>query len=168
MGGLVSILKTSMQTAATGAGLLLLATLAGCSGIKPYPNDLPKNVDVYTKTAKGTFFTKRSASVDIYLVHAGCKYDYRGTLYVEGNRLRVGVPNDQIVDAEIQFSNASRFGGDSSSLSVDAVFKPKRHYHYRIDGSYLNDFYNVTIMEFAPGHRRGHRIHSLVLPKCGS
>ena len=46
--------------------LVAVAVLPGCSGVRPYPNSLEKNVFIRTEADSGSIFSKVSAAVDIF------------------------------------------------------------------------------------------------------
>jgi hypothetical protein len=73
------------------AGVLLgTVILTGCSGLRPYPDDLDKNVVIRTVTDSGSVFSKLGVELDIFSVKAGCKTEYLGTVDLNGPSVEVG------------------------------------------------------------------------------
>jgi len=75
--------------------LLGACLLAGCSGIKPYPNTFEKNIEIRTKT-DSRFLAKVRAVVDIYSVDADCQTMYQGTIDLDKTAVAIGIPTDRV------------------------------------------------------------------------
>jgi hypothetical protein len=48
----------------TVAIILLACLLAGCSGLKPYPDTFEKNLHLHTQTDSGSLFSSVRAAID--------------------------------------------------------------------------------------------------------
>ena len=79
------------------AGVLLaIVVLTGCSGLRPYPNDLDRNVVIRTTTDSGSVFSKADVAVNIFSVKADCKTEYMGTVDLTGSSVEIGIPPDEL------------------------------------------------------------------------
>jgi len=73
-----------------GAGLL-----AGCSGIKTYPDTSPRNLFVETEARSGSVFGSVRVSVRIHQVDASCRTEYLGTVQLNEPSVAIGIPPDR-------------------------------------------------------------------------
>lgn len=73
---------------------LFLFISTGCSGLKTYPNDLPKNLTIITKT-DSRMFKRVYPSLHIYDIDNACKLTYIGTIKLEDETTEVGLPKGQ-------------------------------------------------------------------------
>jgi len=152
---------SSVKTFFWLATLVLATTLSGCSGIKPYANNLPANVEVRTKTDHGI---KTSALIST--VKPDCEREFLGLLKFESGSNDIGLPVGQPVAMEFQFSASTLLGGSQSMTSVGITFTPKRKYRYRVFASYIDSLYELRIDEQAPGKTRWQEIESGQLSGC--
>ena len=136
--------------------LLAFALTAGCSGIRPYPNTLDKNVQVRTETRSGSIFSSTRASVAIYRVDPQCRVAYEGTLDLNEPVILVGLPTDRVSYLVFGFHSSSFLGNPRSSISQETVLRTRAGHAYDIDVSYRNSLYNVVVHERQPrtGERR--------------
>ena len=74
--------------------LVSIALLAGgcASTIKPYPNTLPKNLQVQTETDSGALFSRTGVEVSIYSGVGACQFDYHGTMALDRAGTAIGLP----------------------------------------------------------------------------
>jgi len=132
-------------------GVLLAAALfAGCSGIKTYPNALPKNLQIRTQTSSGSILSTVSAEVHIHRVGAGCRVDYQGMLRLNEPLVEIGIPAEQSSLIVFVFASSGTFGGSSSSIRVEALLTPRAGYTYDAKVSYADKIYDVAIREIGP------------------
>lgn len=132
------------------AGLLLAVCLvAGCSGIRPYPDTMAGNMHVRTETESGSAFSRVRAAIDIYRVGEDCGTEYAGTVDLKGPGVDVGIPTDTPSYLVFAFSTSSLLAG-RSSMSTGGVFKPRAGYDYEVSVSYMEDMYDVRIRESSP------------------
>lgn len=133
------------------AGLLFIVGLvAGCSGIKPYPNMLEKNVQIRTTTETGSTFSKIRVAIDIYRVDAQCKLEYQGSVNLDQPLIAVGLPPDRLTYLVFSFTNSTFLGGAGSTIGQQTLLKPRAGNSYDIAVSYKDDMYNVVIRENRP------------------
>jgi hypothetical protein len=140
--------------------------LAGCSGIRPYPNDLEKNLQVRTQTRSGSMFEKVRAAVDIYRVNAQCRLDYQGTVDLDKPALAVGIPAGRLSYLVFNFASSSFLGGNRSRISQETLLEPRIGYRYDIDVSYRDDIYNVVVRERHPHKGAGRELGLVGLGAC--
>ncbi len=131
------------------AVLFAAISLAGCSGLRSYPNDLEKNLVIRTDTDAGSMFSKVRADVDIFRINANCKTEYHGTVSLNEPSVEIGIPPDKLSYMVFVFSNSSLLGS-SSTMSHETLFKTRAGYTYDIKVSYIDDIYNVAISEKHP------------------
>ena len=148
--------------------LLALALLTGCSGLRPYPNTLDKNLHIRTETDSGSIFSKVRAEVDIFRVNADCKTEYQGTVNLKGPSIEVGIPSDELSYIVFVFSNSSFLASSRSSISHETLLRARAGYNYNIKVSYIDDIYNVAIKETHPRRSKGREIELRDISKCGS
>jgi len=131
---------------ALGAAALVTGWLAGCSGIKTYPNSLDKNLLVHTSTESGSILSKVRASLSISRVDAQCRTEYEGTIDLGKSHISVGVPVDRWSYLVFDFSSSGLLS-NSSTMAQGTLLKPRAGYRYDIEVSYSDDLYNVVIRE---------------------
>jgi hypothetical protein len=131
-------------------GLLGTLILSGCSGLRPYPNDLERNVVIRTVSDSGSVFSKVGVDVDIFSVEANCETEYLGTVDLSDPSVEIGIPPDRLSYMVFVFSNSSFLGSSRSTLSHEALVEARAGYHYDIRVSYVDDLYNVAISETDP------------------
>lgn len=146
--------------------VLALSLLAGCSGIKTYPNTLEKNLRIRTATNSGSIFSKVRATVNIYRVDAGCKLKYEGTVNLNSPVLGVGIPAQQLSYLAFNFASSTFLGGTTNATSQGTLLKPRAGYRYDVDVSYADDIYNVVIRESSAHGSAGREIALTRLDAC--
>lgn len=151
------------------AGLILaVCLLAGCSGIRPYPNDLSKNLNVQTEAESGSVFSKVRASVDIYKVDGSCQVEYQGTVKLSEPLIKVGIPTDRLSYMVFYFTSTGFLASSRSSINQGALLKPRSGYKYDVQVSYMDDIYDVKIRETHPRKSKSREIELKDLSDCGS
>jgi hypothetical protein len=150
---------------ATGV-LLSVSVLAGCSGIKPYPDSFEKNLRVSTETDSGSVFSSVRANVDIYRLNAQCQAEYQGTVALDKPSMAIGLPVDRTSYLVIGFDSASWLANSSSRVSYDTLLTPRAGLGYDMEVSYVDDIYNVAIVETRPGIAGRREIQKLTLDDC--
>jgi hypothetical protein len=146
-------------------GLLALGLLAGCSGIKTFPNTLDKNLHVHTETDSGSLFSGVRTAVDIYRVNADCRTEYEGTVQLREPNVEIGIPAGRASYLVFVFANSSFFGS-SGKISYNTLLTPRSGRHYKIKVRYKDDIYNVTIQEMKSGKALGREVERRELSTC--
>lgn len=140
-----------MRSDAVLAGLIgligLVGLLAGCSGLKPYPNAGDRNLDVRTRTESGSMLSSVRAALHFHRVGAGCKLDYVGTIDLDRSPLAIAVPAEQASYLVFTFASSSFLGGSRSTISQETLFRPRAGARYDAEVSYRNDTYHVVLRE---------------------
>lgn len=147
--------------------LVTVSLLAGCLGIRHYPNTMDKNLHIQTKTDSGSFFSKLRAAVDIYRVDADCKTKYEGTIQLNEPSVDVGIPSHRLSYLVFVFSSSSFLASSNSTVTHDTLLKPRAGYNYDIKVSYIDDIYNVVIRETHPRKPGSRDIELKDLSACG-
>jgi hypothetical protein len=146
--------------------LVVMLWLPACSGIKPYPNDLPKNLDVRATAKAESVMLKADASLHIYRVTGPCKTEYVGTMDLDEKSVLVGLPVGKPSYLSVEFNTSGRLGGYSSSTTQDMVLTPRAGHRYRLDASYVDSIYTVILTERAPGSGKGRELPLKPLSGC--
>jgi hypothetical protein len=150
------------------AGWLLgMSLLAGCSGIKTYPDTLPKNLHVRTEAGSGSAFARMRVAVHIHQVDANCRTEYQGTVQLAEPSVRIGLPPDRLSYLVFSFSGSTFLGGSSSSINYETLLLPRAGYAYDAQASYQDNIYNVAIRESGPRRSAGREIERRGLDDCG-
>ncbi len=150
------------------AGWLLGASLlAGCSGIKTYPDALPKNLNVRTEASSGSAFARMRVAVHIHQVDANCRTEYEGTVQLNEPSVQIGIPPDRLSYLVFSFSGSTFLGGSSSSISYETLLRPRAGHTYDAKASYADGIYHVEIRESDPRRSAGREIERRGLDECG-
>lgn len=121
--------------------LAVTVALAGCSGLKTYPNEAPKNVHVATQTERGV-----RAALHVHDASRECATRYEGTLPLNRAALDVGVPAGRPSYLVVSFDTSSFMAG-SRSTSVGTLLTPRPGYEYQLAVRYQHDIYDVALRE---------------------
>lgn len=148
--------------------LLTVSLLTCCSGIKPYPNTLDKNLHIQTETESGSIFSKVWAVVDIYRVDEYCQIEYEGTVNLDKPLVEIGIPSDRLSYLVFSFSSFSFLASSSSTINHDTLLKPRVGYNYDIKVSYIENIYNVVVWETHSHKSTSREIELKDLSTCGA
>ena len=129
------------------AGYLAIVLMAGCSGIKTYPNTLEKNLRVQTEMESGSLFSSIRAAVDIYRVGNNCQTQYEGTVQLNEPVVNIGIPQDRDAYLVFVFANSSFLGNTSGQISHGTMFTPRPGRRYDVKVRYMEDIYSVTLWD---------------------
>jgi len=146
--------------------VLPVCLLAGCSGVKPYPDSSSKNLYLHTRTDPGTLFSSVRAAVDIYRVDALCQVEYQGTVDLDTPSMAIGIPVDEPSYLVFGFASSSWLANSKSNISYDTLLAPRAGYDYEIEISYLDEMYNVAILEKFPGGKNALKISQQSVSGC--
>jgi len=149
------------------AGWMLGAgVLAGCSGIKNYPDALPKNLHVTTEASSGSVLTRMRVALHVHQVGADCRTEYQGTVQLDEPSVQVGIPPDRLSYLVFSFSSSTFLGGSSGSISYDTLLRPRPGHTYTARASYADGIYHVEIRESDPRRAAGREIERRRLDEC--
>lgn len=140
--------------------------LAGCSGVKTYPNDLPANLHVTTAVDSGSAMKSTVAEFDIHLVNAKCETSYLGRVYLDKPGIDVGIPVDQPLYLDFIFASKAFLSSDISAVRYQTLLTPRSGYEYHAQVSYIKGIYNVVIREKHRGAPAGTTIPRKSLSSC--
>ena len=121
--------------------VVLAVLAAGCSGLKTYPNEAPRNLRVATQLDRGV----RSA-LHVHEVSGPCATRYEGTVALDQPAVEVGVPAERASYVVVSFDTSSFLGG-SRGTSVGTVITPRAGYRYELAVRYRHDMYDVALRE---------------------
>jgi len=155
-----------MTYPAIGIIVAVTVLLGGCSGVKTYPNDLPKNLQVRTEATSGSAFSSMRVALHIHQVDANCRTEYQGTVQLDGPSIGVGVPPGRMSYLVFTFSGSFLLGG-SSSTRYETLLQPRAGYTYDARARYKDGIYHVEIRENDPRRPPGREIERRGLADCG-
>ena len=128
-----------------------VALAAGCSGLKPYPNDGPvKNVTIRTAARSGSVFSSVKVELDVHGVDESCATRYLGTLELDQPTASVSLPAGSGSLLTFQFLSSNFLGSSRGSISRQVFVTPRADQRYEIDVSYRDDLYDVVVRERMP------------------
>lgn len=110
----------------TGLALLLFAVglIAGCSGSRPSPNTLEKNLRIQTETESGSIFSNTRVHLGIYRVDAQCQIEYEGTIDLDKPVVFVALPSDRLSYLVFGFFSSSLPANARRSISQATLLNP--------------------------------------------
>lgn len=147
--------------------LLAAGLLAGCWGLKTYPDTSPKNLFVKTETRSGSIFSRTQVAVHIHEVDAGCRTAYLGTVQLTEPTVEIGIPPDRLSYLEFSFYNSSFLGGSSSTISYATLLRPRAGHTYDASARYTDGIYHVVIRESGVRGSASREIEQRGLADCG-
>ena len=137
--------------------LSLVVAVAGCSGLKAYPNTADKNLQVRTKLS-GSFFTGVEAFLHIHRLKDGCATDYLGAVELKNELTQLGIAPGQPAYLIFVFQTSARLGGSSATIPYTTILTPRSGGQYTADVSYADRIYNVSIRELGPRGTPGREL----------
>lgn len=146
----------------------MAGVLAGCSGIKTYPNSPQKNVTIRTETKSGSLFSSVQAAVHVHGASGKCVTEYQGTVQLTEPVMRIGIPSDRLSYLVFSFASSSLLGTSSSTMRYETLLRPRAGHTYDINVSYVDDFYSVAIREIDPSRSSSRDIPRVSLKACGT
>lgn len=118
----------------------------GCaSALKPYPNTLPKNFQVYAKTDSNALFSWVGIDMSIYDGVGACQYDYQGTMRLDQTGTGIGLPVGRPSYLQFRFTRSSLNG--SAMVPYGVVLTPQAGYTYTADVHYAAGTYHAVLHE---------------------
>jgi hypothetical protein len=148
--------------------ILVAAIVAGCSGIKSYPDGPNKNVNIRTVTKSGSILSTVGVALHIHRANAKCETEYVGTVQLSKPLIQVAIPPGELSYLVLSFNNSSLLGSSSSTMRYETLLRPRAGHSYDIKVSYVDDFYDVAIREIDPRRSSGRDVRRLSLNACGS
>ena len=136
------------------------AMAAGCSGLKTYPNDAPRNLHVATQTDSSA-----RAALHVHEVTGPCATRYAGTLQLDAPKLDVGIPAGRTAYLVVTFDTSSFLGG-SRATSVGTLLEPRAGFEYELAVRYKQAIYDVALREVDPRKRVGRELARRPLGGC--
>ena len=159
-------LAAPLARACAGCAVLVVTlSLAGCSGLRPYPNTVAKNAVIHVQTDSGTLLSRTGVELDLYTVDVGCGSKYLGTLELHDASIELGLPLDTQVRLAYVFARSALLG-TSGTTTIEMIVTPQRGHRYEFDISYLKTGYTATGRRFAPGQAHGTDIEHARLLDC--
>jgi len=144
-----------------GAGLL-----AGCSGIKTYPDTSPRNLFVKTEARSGSAFGSVRVSVHIHQVDASCRTEYLGTVRLNEPAVAIGIPPERPSYLVFNFYSSSFLGGSTGSINYETLLRPRAGYTYDAAARYADGIYLVEIRESGARGSTGREVSQRALSAC--
>lgn len=129
------------------AGLIGACVLAGCSGLKTYPDTTPKNLVVRTEARSGSVMGSTRVSVHIHEVDAGCRTQYLGTVQLSEPTVEIGIPPGRPSYLVFNFHSSSFLGSSTGSINYETLLTPRSGSAYEARVRYKDGLYHVVIRE---------------------
>jgi hypothetical protein len=150
------------------ATCLVIGAIAvtGCSSVKTYPNSLPKNMLVTTEIDSGSSWTETVAEFDIHRVDSNCELQYEGRVFLDKDRLDVGIPVDDLIFLDFIFASKGKFSSSVNGVRYGTLLKPLSGYRYLTRVRYLNGIYSVAIRESSKDGSVGRELERIPLSTC--
>lgn len=123
----------------------LILVLAGCAGVKTYPNTLDKNLRVHTKAKSDALLTRLRVDIDIFDVVGDCRIEYVGSLKLDQPNVDVGLAVNKPSYLSIVFTRNSI--GSRSTYTYETVLTPRAQHVYSVDVSHLEGMYEIFLRE---------------------
>ena len=123
---------------------LALALMAGCSGLRPYPDTSGfKNLTIRTNASKVR------AELDVHSVDPHCRAPYIGTVELDKPTVTVGIPTDAWSYLKFDFASSSLLRG-SHRMTKATLLRARAGHRYEVDVKDRDDIYDVVIRESSP------------------
>jgi hypothetical protein len=148
------------------ASLLGVVLLAGCSGIKTYPDASPRNLVVRTEASSGSMLAKSRVSVHIHEVDASCRTEYLGTVQLNEPTVEIGIPAGRPSLLVFSFYNSSFLGGTTGNINYETLLRPRAGYTYDATARYREGIYYVSIRESGARGGPGREVARRGLNNC--
>jgi hypothetical protein len=121
----------------------LALALAGCAGVKSYPDNLAaKNLSIRTASSA-------RAALGIHSVDAQCRTEYLGTVALDRTSAEIGIPAERWSYLVFDFASSGLFTRQTR-ITLETLLKPRAGYRYEANVTYRDDLYNVVIREQSP------------------
>ncbi len=146
--------------------LLGAGFLAGCSGIKTYPDTSPRNLFVKTEARSGSAFGSVRVSVHIHQVDASCRTEYLGTVQLNEPAVAIGIPPDRPSYLVFNFYSSSFLGASTGSINYETLLRPRAGYTYDATARYADGIYFVVIRESGARGSTGREVSQRALSAC--
>ena len=146
--------------------LVLAVMLAGCSSVKTYPDMPGKNVHVRTRLVEERMFGSVRADLDIYSVDSKCEAQYLGTVELDKASVDFGIPPGQQTYLVFVFSSKGMLGSAKGSTTYATLLRPRAGFDYRAEVRYVDDIYNVELIEAQAGRKSGRELEPRRLENC--
>lgn len=137
--------------AACGAVLAAVALLAGCNGVKTYPDQAAKNLQVHAQIDTGSVMKSTVAEFDVHFVDANCESTYQGRVYLDRPSVITGIPTGRPVYLDFIFASNVRLSSNISAIRHGILFTPLAGHHYDARVSYDKGIYEVVLREIRNG-----------------
>jgi len=148
------------------ACLLGVFLLAGCSGIKTYPDASPKNLFVRTEASSGSILGGTRVSVHIHEVDANCRTQYLGTVQLDEPTVEIGIPQARPSYLVFNFYSSSFLGSSTGSINYETLLLPRAGYTYDVTARYADGIYYVAIRESGARGSAGREVARRGLTDC--
>ena len=120
--------------------LLGALAVAGCSGLKTYSNDAPKNVRVASQ------LDGARAALHVHKVTGPCATRYEGTAKLDQPTVELGLPAGRAAFLVVAFDTSSFLGGQRGT-TVGTAFTPREGFRYELAVRYKDNLYDVGLRE---------------------
>ena len=134
--------------------------LVGCSAMKLYKVELPRNLQVSSR------IESVEATLDIYRVGKQCETAYLGTVVLDRNMIELGIAKELPSYLVVGFSGSSFWSNSSSYTSYNITLLPREAYQYELEVSYIDDIYHVAVYEINQNTSKKREMLDTELQNC--
>ncbi len=131
-------------------GVVALGTvlfLSGCSGVKTYSSDLPKNLRIRTYVDTGSAMRSTVAEFDVHHVDRDCSLQHQGRVYLDQPSVEVGIPTDRLVYLDFIFASKTVLSSQISGTRHGILLTPRAGHDYNAKVTYDRGIYDVVLRE---------------------
>ena len=143
------------------AACLVAILVAGCSGVRTYPNTLPRNLRVATQVEGRT-----TAEFDIHKVNTRCELDHQGRVSLDDAVTEVGIAVGETIYLDFIFASKSFLSSTTGVTRYSTLLTPRAGYDYQAEVKYIKGLYGVVIRETRKGGSGGREIDRVPLSAC--
>lgn len=133
------------------AALAAAALIVGCSGVKTYPDQTSRNLQVRTQVDTGSIMKSTVVEFDVHLVDANCESSYLGRVYLDRPTIETGIPTNRQVYLDFIFASNMRLSSNISAIRHGILFTPRADHDYDAKVSYDKGLYEVVLRESRNG-----------------
>lgn len=137
----------SLLSSAIPFALSIAIALAGCGGVRAYPDHAEKNLTIRTATDDGSVLSSTRASLHVFSVDDQCQKTYEGTVKLARQTVEVGLPRESLSYLVFEFHSSGFLSNTSSSITQSTLLKPRAGAAYAADVSYIDDIYLVAMTQ---------------------
>jgi len=143
--------------------LVPLLVLSGCASVKNYQSTSDNNIEVTTKITSG-LLSSTKATMFVYTVTEGCKFQIEGKVKLDEDRKVIGLPTDRMSYLEVVFEHSTMLQ-NTGSTRVESAISPKKGRDYAVEVTYGKGYFDLYMTEKA-GKASAREIDKKFIEAC--